>query len=89
MIRILLTVAVVGAAGSFADLAMAQVKQGEPPVSEESSKCAHRRAMPPDPRADCVRAGGGIGPGSAIGQGLGTGQGIGPGNGGGQAKDRR
>ena len=43
MIKILLTVAVLGSVGSFAGLAMAQGKQGE-----VSSQCAHRRVMPPD-----------------------------------------
>src|SRR5262245_50797330 len=93
MIKILLTVAVLGSVGSFAGLAMAEVKQGGASLSEESSRCAHRRVMPPDPRSDCVGQNGasttGVGPGSAIGQGIGTGQGIGPGNGGGLAKDRR
>src|SRR6185369_4737275 len=55
MIKILLTVAVLGCVGSFAGLAMAQGKQGEAFASEVSSQCAHRRVMPPDPRDDCVR----------------------------------
>jgi hypothetical protein len=50
MIKILLTVAVLGSVGGIADLAMAQGKQ-----SEASSQCAHRRVMPPDPRDDCAR----------------------------------
>jgi hypothetical protein len=58
MIKILLTVAVVGSVGSFADLATAL----EGPDSELLSslakleaQCAHRRRMmPPDPRNDCV-----------------------------------
>jgi hypothetical protein len=104
MIKILLTVAVVGTAGSFADLAMAQSKQGE-----VSSQCAHRRVMPPDPRDDCARRlrsdaqlgygqgaasdgqAAGAGPGNGAGNGLGpgNGNGIGPGSGNGQAKGRR
>ena len=55
MIKILLTVAVLGSVGGFAGLAMAQGKQGEAFGSEVSSQCAHRRVMPPDPRDDCVR----------------------------------
>jgi hypothetical protein len=94
MIRILLTVVVLGAVGSFAGLAMAQVKQGEASGSGESSHCAHRKVMPPDPRDGCAAsptqspgARSGIGPGSAVGLGIGTGQGIGPG--GGQGNVRR
>ena len=100
MIKILLAVAVVGTAGSFADPAMAQSKQGE-----VSSQCAHRRVMPPDPRDDCARRlrsdaqlgygqgaasdgqASGAGPGNGLGPG--NGNGIGPGNGNGQAKGRR
>jgi hypothetical protein len=96
MIRILLTVAVLGTVGSFAGLAMAEGKQGEAAGSEESSRCAHRKVMPPDPRDNCgaspsqaAGAKSGIGPGSAVGLGIGTGQGIGPGNGGGQGNGRR
>ena len=48
MIKILLTVAVLGSVGSFASLAMAQGKQGEVFGSEISSQCAHRRVMRPD-----------------------------------------
>ena len=63
MIKILLTVAVLGSVGSFAGLAMAQGKQGDALGSDVSSlvarleaQCAHRRrTMPPDPRDDCVR----------------------------------
>ena len=55
MIKILLTVAVLGSVDSFAGLAMAQGKQGEAFGSAVSSQCAHRRVMPPDPRDDCVR----------------------------------
>jgi len=88
MIKILLAVAVVGTAGSFADPAMAQSKQGE-----VSSQCAHRRVMPPDPRDDCARrlrsdAQLGYGQGGATdgqatgaGPGNGAGNGLGPGNG--------
>src|SRR5215510_5059516 len=102
MIKILLTVAVLGSVGSFAGLAMAQGKQGEAFGSEVSSQCAHRRVMPPDPRDDCVRKlrsdaqlGYGQGGASAISStgsqasGTGPGNGIGPGNGNGQAKGRR
>jgi hypothetical protein len=90
MIKILLTIAVLGGVGCFADLAMAQGKQGE-----VSSQCAHRRVMPPDPRDDCVRklrsdAQLGYGQGGASdiqasgagpGNGAGAGNGLGPGNG--------
>jgi hypothetical protein len=91
MIKILLTVAVLGSVGGVADLAMAQGKQGE-----GSSQCAHRRVMPPDPRDDCARklrsdAQLGYGQGSASassssdsqasGAGPGNGNGAGPGNG--------
>ena len=102
MIKILLTVAVLGCVGSFAGLAMAQGKQGEAFASEVSSQCAHRRVMPPDPRDDCVRklrsdAQLGYGQGGASASsssdsqasGAGPGNGIGPGNGNGQAKGRR
>ena len=92
MIKILLTVAVLGAVGSFASPVMAEGKQGEAVSSEDASHCAHRRVMPPDPRYDCgasagqtTGTGGGIGPGNAVRQGIGTGQGIGPGNGGGSS----
>ena len=94
MIKILLTVAVLGSVGSFADLAMAQGKQGEAFGSEVSSQCAHRRIMPPDPRDDCVRnllsdaqLGSGQGGASASSSsdsqasGAGPGNGVGPGNG--------
>ena len=100
MIKILLTVAVLGSVGSFAGLAMAQGKQGEAFGSEVSSQCAHRRVMPPDPRDDCVRKlrsdaqlgyGRGASAGSSsdsqtsgAGSGTGGGQGIGPGGAGGQ-----
>jgi hypothetical protein len=92
MIKILLTVAVLGSVSSFAGLAMAQGKQGEAFGSEVSSQCAHRRVMPPDPRDGCVRklhsdAQLGYGQGSASAsssQASGAGPGIGPGNGGGQ-----
>jgi hypothetical protein len=63
MMRMLLTVAVLGSAGSFAGLAMAQSKQGEPTSSDVSTlvarlqaQCVHRRAtMPPDERDHCAR----------------------------------
>jgi len=101
MIKILLTVAVLGSVGSFAGLAMAQGKQGEAFGSEVSSQCAHRRVMPPDPRDGCVRqlrsdaelgygqGGASASQASGAGPGNGAGQGIGPGSGGGQAKGRK
>jgi hypothetical protein len=63
MIRMLLTIAVLGSAASFAGLAMAQSKQGETSGSDVSSvvarlqaQCAHRRnTMPPDERDHCAR----------------------------------
>jgi hypothetical protein len=55
MLKILLTVAILGSVGSFAGPSMAQGNQGEAFGSEVSSKCAHRRVMPPGPRDDCVR----------------------------------
>ena len=55
MIKILLTVAVLGSVGSFAGPSMAQGKQGEAFGSEVSSQCAHQRVMPPNQRDDCVR----------------------------------
>ena len=95
MIKILLTAAVLGFVGGFAGLAMGQDKPGEALGSDVSSKCAHRRTMPPDPHDDCFRkqrsdAQVGFGQGSASASGVGPGngggraKGIGPGNGGGQ-----
>src|SRR4030095_3281418 len=55
MIKMLLTVAVLGSVDNFASLAMAQGKQDEAFGSEVSSQCAHRRVMRPDPHDDCVR----------------------------------
>jgi hypothetical protein len=62
MIKVLLTVALLGSVGGFANLAIAQGKQGEAFGSDASSlqaklaaQCAHRRTMPPDPRDDCAR----------------------------------
>jgi hypothetical protein len=94
MIKILLTVAVLGSVSSFADLAMAQGNQGEAFGREVSSQCAHRRTMPPDPRDDCARklrsdAQLGYGQGAASASnssssqasGVGPGNGAGPGNG--------
>ena len=90
MIKIVLTVAVLGSVGSFAGLAMAQGKRGEAFGSEVSSQCAHRRVMPPDPRDGCVRnlrsdVQLGSGQGSALVSSSSDGQasGVGPGNGGG------
>jgi hypothetical protein len=61
MIKILLTVAVLGSVdgfaglGGFAGLAMAQGIQREAFGSEVSAQCAHRRVMAPDPHNDCYR----------------------------------
>src|SRR5215831_10148378 len=55
MIKILLTVAVLGSVGGFAGLAMAQGIQGGAFGREVSSQCAHRRVMAPDPHNDCFR----------------------------------
>jgi hypothetical protein len=70
---------------------MAQGKKDEAFGSEVSSKCAHRRIMPPDSRDDCVQQlrsdaqiGYGQAGGSASAAGLGSGQGVGIGPGGGQ-----
>jgi hypothetical protein len=95
MTKIVLTAAVLGFVGGFAGLAMGQDKTGEALGSDVSSKCAHRRTMPPDPHDDCFRkqrsdAQVGFGQGSASASGVGPGNGggrangIGPGNGGGQ-----
>ena len=53
MIKTLLTLAVFGSAGSFADLAMAQDQQGEAVGSETSPQCSHRRVMAPNLRDGC------------------------------------
>jgi hypothetical protein len=89
MIKILLTVAVLGSVGGVADLAMAQGKQAF--GREVSSQCAHRRVMPPDPRDDCARrlrndaqlgyGQGGASAGDSPATGAGPGNGVGPGNG--------
>ena len=95
MIKILLTVAVLGSVSSFAGIAIAQSKQDEAFGRNVSSQCAHRRIMPPDPRDGCVRKlrsdaqlgsgqGGGSTSSSSYSQFSGGGAGIGPGNGGGQ-----
>ena len=96
MIRILLTVAVVGSVGSFADLAMAQGTRSEAFDGDVSSliakieaQCEHRRRMmPPDPRNDCVsrlrsdaQNGTGQGDASAINPGQAAGAGLGIGGG--------
>lgn len=88
MIKILLTVAVVGSVGSFAGLAMAQSTRGEAFDGDVSSllgkieaQCEHRRRMmPPDPRNDCVarlrsEAQTGFGQDGAAGVGAGVGAG--------------
>ena len=89
MIRVLLTVAALGFAGSFAGFAMAQGKQGEAFGRDVSSQCAHRRVIPPDPRDGCVPqlrsdAQLGFGQAGAAANGSSDGQasGVGPGNGG-------
>ena len=94
MIKILLTVAVLGSVGSFAGLAMAQGKQGETFGSDVSSllakleaQCAHRRrTMPPDPRDDCVNKLHKLRSDAQIGSGQdgALASGAGPGSGGGQ-----
>ena len=53
MIKMLLTIAVLGSMGGFADIAMAQDQQGEAFGSEISSQCAHRRVMAPNLREGC------------------------------------
>jgi hypothetical protein len=62
MFKVLLTIALLGSVAGFANLAIAQGKQGEAPGSDAASlqaklaaQCAHRRTMPPDPRDDCAR----------------------------------
>ena len=91
MIKILLTVAILGSLGSFASLAMAQSKQGEAFGTGVSSQCAHRRVMPPDPRDGCVhklrsdaQLGYGQSGASASSSSDSQASGAGPGNGGGQ-----
>ena len=96
MIRVLLTVVLLGSVFGFAGLAMAQGKQGEGSGSDVSSlvakleaQCAHRRrTMPPDPRDDCARKvrdaqiGTGVaGAANGDGQASGAGLGIGAGAG--------
>jgi hypothetical protein len=53
MIKMLLTLAVFGSMGSFADLAMAQDQQAEAFAGEISSQCAHRRVIAPNLRDGC------------------------------------
>jgi hypothetical protein len=111
MAKILLAVAVLVSTSSLAGFAIAQGKQGEgfggdvaSLLAKLEAQCAHRRAMPPDPRDGCdklrrdARLGyGQVGdtagtsqPSSAApGIGPGAGPGIGPGKGGGQGKGRR
>jgi hypothetical protein len=96
MIRVVLAVAMFGAMSGLAGPAISQSKQGEVSGSEISSKCAHRRMMPPDPRDNCPRQQGvdsirGVEPvgTSAYGAGPGSGAGTGNGLGGGQAKGQR
>jgi hypothetical protein len=95
MIKILLTVALLGSVGSYA---IAQSKQGEPSGNDKSAllakleaQCAHRRIMPPDPNDDCaklrqLRSEAQIGSGqdgvlASPGSGAGPGKGLGPGKG--------
>src|SRR5262245_32689184 len=86
MIKVLLTVAVLGSLGSFAGPAMAQGQQGEASLlAKLEAQCAHRRMMPPDPRDDCanklkLRSDAQL----ASGQGDASAAVAGPGNGGGQ-----
>jgi hypothetical protein len=94
MIKILLTVAVVGSVGSFAGLATALEAPDSKllsSIAKLEAQCEHRRRMmPPDPRNDCVsrlrsdaQTGSGQGDASAInpGQAAGAGLGIGGGQG--------
>ena len=96
MIRVLFTVAILGSAGGFSGLAMAQGKQGEGSGGDVSSlvakleaQCAHRRrSMPPDPGDECARklrdaqlATGVAGAANGGGQAAGAAIGAGPGNG--------
>jgi hypothetical protein len=55
MIKLRLTVAILGCLGGLADLAIAQGQQGQALGRDLSSQCAHRRIMPPDPNDDCAR----------------------------------
>ena len=92
MIRMLLTFAVLGAVGGFANLAMAQDQRAETHGGDASSsqakldaQCAHRRVMPPDPRDECARrvrsnAQRGYGQDGGYASGYGAGPGVGPGN---------
>lgn len=97
MIKILLTVAVLGSMG-FAGLAMAEDKQEQGKkdqtfgsdisavIAKLEAQCAHRRIMPPDPRNNCAsrlrELRGEAQVGAAPGsQADGPGKGNGPGNG--------
>lgn len=97
MIKMVLTVAVLGSVSSFANLAMAQGKQTDASGNDVSSllakldaQCAHRRTMPPDPRDDCARKrrdaqlGYGQDDASASSSSVSQASGAGPGRGGGQ-----
>jgi hypothetical protein len=97
MMKMLLTVAVLGSVGGLADLAVAQDKQGDAFGRDVSSvlakleaQCAHRRrTMPPDPRDECatklreaqIAAGQGGAGNRNQAAGAGNGVGAGPGNG--------
>src|SRR5262245_62604908 len=94
MIKILLTVAVLGSVGSLAGFAMAQDKQGQAFGGDDVSsllgkieaQCAHRRTMPPDPRDPCINkqrgnAQLGAGQGGAAATNQNQAAGVGPGAG--------
>ena len=97
MIKMLLTVALLGSAG-FSGLAMAQDKRAEAhgdavasSLAKLEAQCAHRRVMPPDPRDDCARRlrsnaqlGYGQDDAYASSNSQAVGAGIGPGNAGGK-----
>ena len=93
MIKILLSVAVVGSVGSFAGLATALDGSGSERWSAPTkleAQCAHRRrTMPPDPGNDCLnklrgdaKIGDAQGDAAAVGAGQAAGAavGAGPGN---------
>lgn len=94
MIKILVTVAVLGSVANFSGLAMAQDKQDEAFATEvlsvlakKEAQCSHRRIMPPDPNDDCadqLRSAAQIGYGQGGAAAEASAAGIGPGNGGGR-----
>ena len=97
MIKMLLTVALLGSAG-FSSFAMAQDNGADAhgdgvasSLAKLEAQCAHRRIMPPDPRDDCARRlwsnaqlGYGQDDASASSNIQAVGAGIGPGNAGGK-----